>query len=158
MDTNASVNLVLMGFFAKIVIFHLIFLNKLIHFKNVQDDSCWDIPCEGCQQSKINMFDYECTCSKFTSDSCRSEKPRKLYEYNFYKHLAKYQTITVGLTELWGVDKRGWGTCRAQWCVGTCRHVNWKIEKIYYTEGWNLLSDNSMVRAHIYERSMFMVC
>ena len=78
MDTNASVNLVLMGFFAKIVIFNSIFLNKLIHFKNIQDDSCWNIPCEGCQQTKANDTQYTCTCSKYSPGKCKSEIKRKL--------------------------------------------------------------------------------
>ena len=42
------------------------------------------------------------------------------------------------LLKLGGGYKRS-GTCRATWYVGMCGRVNWKIEKIYNTEGWNLL-------------------
>ena len=36
-----------------------------------------------------------------------------------------------------GVDKRGPGMCRATWYVGTCRDVNPKMVKIYYTKRSN---------------------
>ena len=32
------------------------------------------------------------------------------------------------------MDKRGQGTCRATWYIGTCRRVNKKMVKIYYTK------------------------
>ena len=38
-----------------------------------------------------------------------------------------------------GVNKRGRGTCRATWYVGTCRRVNQKMVKIYYTKRSNFV-------------------
>ena len=37
------------------------------------DYSCWDSPCEGCEQIKANSTDYICTCSKLNSLTCKSE-------------------------------------------------------------------------------------
>ena len=38
-----------------------------------KDYSCWNKPCEGCVQVKANSTDYLCTCSKFSSLTCKSE-------------------------------------------------------------------------------------
>ena len=38
-----------------------------------------------------------------------------------------------------GVDKRGRGTCRAMWYVGTCRRVDRKMVKMYYTKRSNFV-------------------
>ena len=37
------------------------------------DYSCWNSPCEGCIQIEANSTEYECTCSKFNSLTCKSE-------------------------------------------------------------------------------------
>jgi hypothetical protein len=42
------------------------------------DNSCWNIPCEGCQQLYPNSIDYLCTCSKLNVYDCKSEIKRKL--------------------------------------------------------------------------------
>ena len=79
MDTNASVNLVLMEFIVKTVLFffYFSFIINFILLWNIQDDSCWNNPCEGCQQTKANNTEYICTCSKYTSVKCKSEIKRK---------------------------------------------------------------------------------
>ena len=54
------------------------------------------------------------------------------------------------------VDKRGRGTCRATWYVGTCRHVNRKMQKIYYTKRSNFVY-NFMVRARTFCSELWYV-
>ena len=57
------------------------YLNKFKFILNIQDDSCWNNPCEGCQQTKANDTEYLCTCSKYTSVNCKSEIKRKILNY-----------------------------------------------------------------------------
>ena len=63
MDTNASVNRVTKEYIAKIVIFFPIkFHSKQFYsILIIQVNSCWNIPCEGCQQTKANDTEFSCT-------------------------------------------------------------------------------------------------
>jgi WD40 repeat protein len=48
-------------------------IRNIISFIFETDYSCWNSPCEGCEQLKPNSTNYECTCSKSNSLTCKSE-------------------------------------------------------------------------------------